>query len=220
MFLVGNQKEYLILNLNHSSFLNSVKLFGHRIGIKFAEDQLAIEQSNYLTKIVNVYIVYNLDLWPKNPTNNVKFKNCLFGATNIVKDRDKEKHVHSRYGITFDSTGSCSFDNDFVGNVIIFCVDNSSSSHSNNRNNNFLVPKKGPTHDINRWFESPEKKFSINFSKANTKFCLSLHYNADNSYLFVNGKEIFKYKAGNKNVNLPTDIINIQKYLMAKNNTK
>ena len=40
--------------------------------------------------------------------------------------------------------------NDFVGNVIIFCVDNSSSSHSNNRNNNFLVPKKGPTHDINR----------------------------------------------------------------------
>ena len=33
---------------------------------------------------------------------------------------------------------------------------------------------------------------------------MSLHYNADNSYLFVNGKEIFKFKADNKNVNFPT----------------
>ena len=27
------------------------------------------------------------------------------------------------------------------------------------------------------------------------KFCLSLHYNGANSYLFVNGTEIFKFKA-------------------------
>ena len=48
------------------------------------------------------------------------------------------------------------------------------------------------------------KKFDINFSKAKTKFCLSLHYNDDNSYLFVNGKEIYKFKASNKNVNFPS----------------
>ena len=35
-------------------------------------------------------------------------------------------------------------------------------------------------------------------------FFLSLHYNADNSYLFVNENEIFKFKADNKNVNFPT----------------
>ena len=33
---------------------------------------------------------------------------------------------------------------------------------------------------------------------------MSLDYNADNNYLFVNGKEIFKFKTGNKNVNSPT----------------
>ena len=33
---------------------------------------------------------------------------------------------------------------------------------------------------------------------------MSLHFNGDNSYLFVNGKEIFKFKAYNKNVNFPT----------------
>ena len=37
--------------------------------------------------------------------------------------------------------------------------------------------------------------YSINFTKENTKFCLSLHYNAANSYLFVNGKEIHKFTA-------------------------
>ena len=30
---------------------------------------------------------------------------------------------------------------------------------------------------------------------------MSLYYKADNSYLFVNGRKIFRFKAGNKNVN-------------------
>ena len=30
------------------------------------------------------------------------------------------------------------------------------------------------------------KKISTNFTKGNTKFCLHLHYNTDNSYVFVN----------------------------------
>ena len=55
--------------------------------------------------------------------------------------------------------------------------------------NNFLILGEGPNCGINGSFGSPEKKFSINFTKANTKFCLSLHYSVDNSYLFVNGKK-------------------------------
>ena len=34
-----------------------------------------------------------------------------------------------------------------------------------------------------------------NFIVTKTKFCLSLHYNGANSYLFVNGQEIIKFKA-------------------------
>ena len=37
--------------------------------------------------------------------------------------------------------------------------------------------------------------YSINFTEHNKKLCLSLHYNGANSYLFVNGKEIHKFKA-------------------------
>ena len=37
--------------------------------------------------------------------------------------------------------------------------------------------------------------YSINFSKDNIKFCLSLHCNEASGYLFVNGTEIIKLKA-------------------------
>ena len=39
------------------------------------------------------------------------------------------------------------------------------------------------------------QKNSINFTQQNKKFCLCLHYNGGNSYLFVKGKEIHKFKA-------------------------
>ena len=180
----------------------------------------------------------------------------MFGATNIVKNSDKERYVYSGYGIAFDGKGEWSFDNDCARNVIISGVDNSSSSHADNLKNSFLMLGEGDTFGINGSFGAPEKKFSINFKKANAKLCLSLHYSANNSYLFVNGKEIFNFKADNKNVNFATqfclgsisngfsatefkevngnvyhfavdyncidksDILNIYKYLMTKNNIK
>ena len=55
------------------------------MGTKFNTYLLAVKLNNYLIKIGNVYIVYDLDAWPRNPTNNFEFKNYLFGATSIVK---------------------------------------------------------------------------------------------------------------------------------------
>ena len=71
--------------------------------IKFNKDPLTVEQNNYKSKIVDVYIVYDLDAWPRNLTNNFKFKNCLFGATSVVvKNSDEEKYVHSDCGISME----------------------------------------------------------------------------------------------------------------------
>ena len=44
------------------------------MGINFDKDPLAVEQNNYASKIINVYIVCDLDVWPRNPTNIFKFK--------------------------------------------------------------------------------------------------------------------------------------------------
>ena len=45
-----------------------------------------------------------------------------------------------------------------------------------------------------------EKIYSPNFVDDNEIFCVSLHYNDDNGYLFINGKEVTKFK--NKNSEL------------------
>ena len=37
--------------------------------------------------------------------------------------------------------------------------------------------------------------YSINFTATKNEFCLSLHYNRANSYLFVSGTVIYKFKA-------------------------
>ena len=58
--------------------------------LKFDKNILAVEQKNYLSEIVNVYIVCHLDALPRNPTNSFKFKNCLFGASSVVKNSDKK----------------------------------------------------------------------------------------------------------------------------------
>ena len=42
--------------------------------------------------------------------------------------------------------------------------------------------------------------YSINFTLTKKKFCLSLHYNGANSYLFVNNIEICKFKAKKSNI--------------------
>ena len=52
-----------------------------------------------------------------------------------------------------------------------------------------------PRYGVDGSSGSPEKTFSINFAdKMLVIIC----------YLFVNWKEIFKFKANNKNVNFPT----------------
>ena len=45
-----------------------------------------------------------------------------------------------------------------------------------------------------------EKLYTQNFTEANEKFVLSLHYNSNNSYLFVNSKQGLELKAKNKQI--------------------
>ena len=57
-----------------------------------------------------------------------------------------------------------------IMNIVIFGVDNSSPSNTDNQKNSFLLLGEGPTQGINDSTGAAEKKFSINFSKASTKF--------------------------------------------------
>ena len=130
-------------------------------------------------------------LGQKKPTNNFKFKNCLFSA----KKSKKEKYAYSSCGIRFDSAGLLSFIITLLEMLWLWLgVDSTLSSDVDNRKNKFLVVGEGLTFGINEICGSAEKKFSINFSETSKEFCLSLHYNVYYislfDYLFVNGKEI------------------------------
>ena len=59
--------------------------------------------------------------------------------------------------------------------------------------NKFLVWGEGPTQGINDSTDAAKKKNEY-ISKVKTKFCSSLHYNGDESYLYVSKTEIYKFK--------------------------
>ena len=69
----------------------------------------------------------------------------------------------------------------------------SSYAHLDNKKKNILILGQGPTQGSEDKLTA-EKMYSINFTVKKKIFCLSLHYNEANNYLFVNGTEIYKFK--------------------------
>ena len=115
----------------YTAFLHSMKLSVYRARIKTDNDVLAIIQNNYVTKIVNKYIVFELDVWRRIPLNNFKLKNCLFGATNTLTNKNGE--VYSGYGIAFVGASLYNFRDENAKNVVIFGLDNVLLSHAGNK---------------------------------------------------------------------------------------
>ena len=97
----------------------------------------------------------------------------------------------------------------------------SSYTKTNNKKKEILTLGMGPTQGLRENSLSAEKMYSISFTKANTKFCLTLHYNGANSYLFVNGTEILKFKAKDSEI-APNNLClgNVSKDFSASNMEK
>ena len=83
---------------------------------------------------------------------------------------------------------------------MIFGAESSNSRHATNKIQSILLLGHGLVQKINNTTIYAEKLYSLNFSGENKAFCLSLHYNDDDSYLFVNGKEVTKLKAKDSEV--------------------
>ena len=87
----------------------------------------------------------------------------------------------------------------------------SNSLNIHNKGKDTLVHGRGPTQRLESTLTA-EKMYSVNFTVTKKKFCLNLHYNGRNSYLFVNGIEIIKFKAKNSAiVAIPLCLGNISK---------
>ena len=149
--------------------------------------------------IGNIYIVYETS--PKTIIYNFVFRDCLFGAIKITNttNSDTDKWQYSVYGVGFDSTGSFTHPDDGKNatNVVVFGADITNSIYKTNQTQSLLVLGHGLIQKINDITIYAEKMYSPNFTFDSKTFCLNLHYNGYNNYLFVNGREVTKFKANN-----------------------
>ena len=137
-----------------------------------------------------------------NRDDTFTIQNALFGAMQITKNADTSKYDYKGYGICFDEgdqfghtiTEGGSTHTANARNVLIFGADMSFSTHANNRANNIYVMGELFIQGTNNTTIYAEKKFYRNFTDPGKKFILSLHYNGDYSYLFVNGRQELKFK--------------------------
>ena len=121
----------------------------------------------------------------------------------IFKNADTSTYDYKGYGICFAEGGTFSHKitedgrahNTMGRKAIIFEVDMSSSIHATNRANYIYVMGEGPVQGIHDTTLYAEKNYWIKFTDPGKKFIVSLHYNDDESYLFVNGRQELKFKA-------------------------
>ena len=189
--------------------------------VKFAGSCLKQPKTSYTDKtIVNIYIVYELGA-SSSHNDDPTLKNFLFGAVTLTENADIDKYGHSGYGIGFDKKSSFSFlCGGFGRNVLIFRADMSSSAHIDNKKKDILGLGKEPAQGLEHTLTA-EKMYAINFTVTRKKFCLRLHYNEANSSLFVNGTDIYKFKAKDSEiVATPLCLGNISKDWSADNMKK
>ena len=76
----------------------------NRVHLKFNNSVLEQKSfpSSYSNFILNLYIVYELNTWPRNPAINFTLKIYLFGTVKLVKGTMKSKFTYHGRGIAFD----------------------------------------------------------------------------------------------------------------------
>ena len=153
--------------------------------------------------VINICCVYEIHPIASNRDTTFTIQNALFGAMQITKDaNDNSKNNYKGYGICFDERSQ--FDHTITEdgrahttngrNVLIFGVDMSFSVHAINRANNIYVMGDGLTQGIHDTTLYVEKNYWRNFTDPDKNFVISLHYNGDDSYFFVNGRQELKFK--------------------------
>ena len=179
---------------------NDDRMYVYLSGNHFQQNKVIIPNNN---NAINIYYVYKLDPIASSRDTSFTIQNALFGAMQITKNAtDNSKNSYKRYGICLDERsefGHTITEGGFVHatdarNVLIFGADMSFSVHKTNRANHVYLMGTGLTQGIHDTTIYVEKNFYRNFTDPGKKFVLSLHYNGDDSYLFVNGRQELKFK--------------------------
>ena len=184
---------------------NDERMYVYLQGSHFQQNNVLTSNNDHAinTNVINIYIVYKLDSIASSRDTTFTIQNALFGAMQITKNAHNSKNNYKGYGIYFDErsefgptiTEGGFTHTTYARNILIFGTDMSFSVHATNRANNIYVLGAGLTQGIHDTTLYAEKNFYRNFTDFSKKFVLSLHYNGNNSYLFVNGRQELKFKS-------------------------
>ena len=172
---------------------NDGRMYVYLGGNHFQQNKLIVPNND---NVINIYCVYEIQPIASSRGTTFTIQNALFGAMQVTKNADTSKYNYKGYGISFDERtqfGHTITEGGFAHNtndrnLLIFGADMSFSVHATNRANNIYVMGDGLTQGIHDTTLYVEKNYY-------RKFVLSLHYNGEDSYLFVNGRQELKFKA-------------------------
>ena len=188
---------------SNNSLAPGLSYVGNKIREKFEGQSLKQDRVIFTHgKIVNIYIVYEINLWDRGYADYPILENSLFAAVRLVKNANIEKYKYSGYGYGFDRRGTVLVANELGKNVMIFGVDMGSFVYVDIKKKDILNLGEGPTQWLDDITLTAKKKYSISFTESWITFCFSLHYNRTNSYLFVNSTETHKFKEKNSEMNV------------------
>ena len=183
---------------------NDERMYVYLQGSHFQQNNVLTSNNDHAINknVINIYMVYKLDPIASSRDTTFTIQNALFAAMQITKNTNTSKYDYKGYGICFDERsefGHTITEGGFVHtadarNVLIFGEDMSFSVHKTNRANHIYVMGTGLTQGIHDTTLYAEKNFYRNFTDPGKRFVLSLHYNGDDSYLFVNGRQELKFK--------------------------
>ena len=183
---------------------NDERMHVYLQGSYFQQNNILTSNNDHVINknVINICIVYKFDPITSSRDTTFTIQNALFGAMQITKNADNSKNNYKGYGICFDERsefGHIITESGFAHtidarNVLIVGADMSFSIHKTNRANHIYFMGTGLTQGIHDTTLYAEKNFYRNFTDPGKKFMLSLHYNGDDSYLFVNGRKELKFK--------------------------
>ena len=147
------------LSTSDNSLGPSLSYIGTKTRVKFVGSCLKQDKNTFTHgKTVNVYIVYEINLWDRGYDDYPALENSFFGAVKLVKNANIDKYKYSEYGIGFDRNGTFSVGNGFGKNVIIFGVDMDSPAHVDNNKKDILILGEGSTQALDDTILTAEKK--------------------------------------------------------------
>ena len=160
-----------------------------RTYLNFRNDVLAQEKICYThDHNVNLYIIYSMPYITYKSAHDT-LGQCLFGAT------DYNKKKWSGCGVAFGKQHYLHKDTGKNANnlKIILGADLSDSNDEETKKSNILILGKGSVQRNNTTIQA-KSELKTNCALP-PKFILSVHYDADDSYLFVHNIQQYKFKA-------------------------